>query len=61
MHGMSAAFLLGLIDKVNELPGFSWFKPCLAPKDIVYIGTRVLQKGEKAAMKQLGIKAFTVS
>lgn len=61
MHGMTIGFLAGLVNNANTLPGFGWFKPCLAPKDIVYIGTRMLSKGEKIAIKKLGIKAFTVS
>jgi arginase len=61
MHGMPIGFLAGLVNKVQDLPGFNWFKPCLSPKDIVYIGTRTLNEGEKVAIKKLGIKTFTVS
>jgi arginase family enzyme len=61
MHGMPLAFLLGLVDNANQLPGFGWFKPCLHPKEIVYIGLRDLDRGEKTFIKKLGIKAFTVS
>lgn len=60
MHGMPLAFLLGLVDDANKLPGFHWFKPTLDPKDIVYIGLRDLDKAEKSIIKKLGIKAFTV-
>lgn len=60
MHGMPLAFLLGLVENANKLPGFQWFKPCVKPTDIVYIGLRDLDKGEKLAIKKLGIKAFTV-
>lgn len=60
MHGMPVAFLLGLVSDAKKLPGFSWFEPCVAPKDIVYIGLRDLDKGEKLAIRKHGIKAFTV-
>ncbi len=60
MHGMPIAFLLGLVDNAQALPGFEWFKPCLAPRDLVYIGLRDLDSGEKKFIRDLGIKAFTV-
>ncbi len=61
MHGMPLAFLLGLVNDAHTYPGFSWFKPCVKPSDIVYIGLRDLDKGEKRIIKKLGIKAYTVS
>ena len=60
MHGMPLAFLLGLVDNASSLPSMQWFKPCLEPKDIVYIGLRDLDTPEKLAIKRLGIKAFTM-
>ena len=60
MHGMPLGFLLGLVDKPNALPSMQWFKPCLQPKDIVYIGLRDLDTPEKNTIKRLGIKAFTM-
>jgi arginase len=61
MHGMPVAFLLGLVDQFKTLPGFSWFESSVVPQDIVYIGLRDLDRAEKATIKKLGIKAFTVS
>ena len=61
MHGMPVAFLLGLVENAKSLPSLDWFNPCLKPEDIVYIGLRDLDKPEKAAIKRLGIKSFTVS
>ena len=61
VHGMPVAFLMGLVDKVQELPSFDWFTPCITPKDVVYIGLRDLDPGEKQLIRKLGIKAFTVS
>ena len=60
MHGMPLGFLLGLVDNVSTYPSLQWFKPCLNPKDIVYIGLRDLDGPEKMAIKRLGIKAFTM-
>lgn len=61
MHGMPLGFLLGLAKNMNSLPNFGWIKPCVKPHEIVYIGLRDLDQGEKKAIKALGIKAFTVS
>jgi arginase len=58
---MPLAFLLDLVENVNSYPSMQWFKPCLNPKDLVYIGLRDLDQPEKDAIKRLGIKAFTVS
>lgn len=57
---MPVGFLMGLIDDANKLPGFSWFQPCLKPEDVIYIGLRDLDKGEKQIIRKLGIKAYTV-
>jgi arginase len=61
LHGMPLAFLLGLVENVNSLPSFEYFKPCLKPSDIVYVGLRDVDKEERKFIKDLGIKAFTVS
>jgi len=58
-HGMPVAHLLGWIPE-GTVPGFDWFKPCLSKDDIVYIGLRDLDKGEKANLKKHGIKCFTM-
>eukprot|EP01035_Chromulina_nebulosa_P018570 gene18570-24294_t len=60
MHGMPLSFLLGLVKDYNSIPSMSWFKPCLNPADIVYIGLRDLDEPEKKIIKQLGIKSFTM-
>lgn len=60
LHGMPLAFLLGLVDNVNALDSFEYFQPCLVPSDIVYIGLRDVDSGEKKIIKDLGIKAFTM-
>jgi arginase len=61
MHGMPVAFLLGLVENANKLPGFGWYDaPYVKPEDIVYIGLRDLDSEEKKVIKKLGIKSFTM-
>ena len=59
IHGMSVAFLLGLVDK-SRMPSFDWFQPCLEPQNLVYIGLRDLDSEEKQVLRRLGIKVFTM-
>ncbi|XP_049626411.1 arginase-2, mitochondrial isoform X2 [Suncus etruscus] len=48
LHGQPVSFLLReLKDKVPQLPGFSWLKPCLSPPSIVYIGLRDVDPPER--------------
>lgn len=54
---MPVSFLLGLGEPVPE---FDWIKPVLKPKDIVYIGLRDVDAGEKRILKNNGIKAFSM-
>lgn len=58
-HGMPVAHLLGWMEE-GSVPGFDWFKPCLKTEDIVYIGLRDLDKGERVNLKKHGIKCFTM-
>ncbi|XP_046902762.1 arginase-2, mitochondrial isoform X2 [Hypomesus transpacificus] len=61
LHGQSVAFLLkDLQDKMPQLPGFSWMKPFLAARDLVYIGLRDVDPGEHLILKNLGIQYFTM-
>ena len=60
MHGMPVAFLMGLVDNAEKLPGFEWFEPRVDPKDVVYIGLRDLDEDEKITIRKLGIKAYSV-
>ncbi|KAG8444556.1 hypothetical protein GDO86_009643 [Hymenochirus boettgeri] len=46
---------------VPAVPGFSWVKPCLSAKDIVYIGLRDVDPGEHYILKNLGIKFYSMS
>jgi arginase len=54
MHGMPLSFLLGIVKDVNKYPAMDWFSSSLHPKDLVYIGLRDLDAGEKAIIKELG-------
>ena len=60
MHGMPVSFLMGLVEDAHKLPSMQWFKPCIAPKDVVYIGLRDLDRPERETIKRLGIKAYTM-
>ncbi len=50
-------FLLGLGKPVAE---FDWIKPVLQPKNIVYIGLRDVDAGEKHTIRDQKIKAFSM-
>jgi arginase len=58
-HGMPVAHLLGWLGE-GTVPGFDWFKPCLASDDIVFIGLRDLDSAEKINLKKHNIKCFTM-
>jgi len=60
IHGMPVAFLMGL-PSTETVPEFSWIKPgILKPHQIVYIGIRDADVGEKRIMREHGIKAFSM-
>nr|XP_020655540.1 arginase-2, mitochondrial isoform X2 [Pogona vitticeps] len=61
LHGQPVSFLLReLQDKVPQLPGFSWIKPCLSRSDIVYIGLRDVDPAEHYILKNFGIQYFSM-
>lgn len=62
LHGQPVAFLIKeLKDQMPDVPGFSWVKPCLSAKDIVYIGLRDVDPGEHCILKTLGIKYYSMT
>lgn len=62
LHGQPVAFLIKeLKNQMPDVPGFSWVKPCLAAKDIVYIGLRDVDPGEHCILKTLGIKYYSMT
>ncbi|KAM4904555.1 arginase-2, mitochondrial-like [Sylvia borin] len=61
LHGQPVSFLLREIqDKVPQLPGFSWLKPCLSASDIVYIGLRDVDPAEYYILKNFDIQYFSM-
>lgn len=58
VHGMPVAHLLGLGDP--RLAGLASVTPAVRPEHLVYIGLRDLDDAEKAAIRELGIRAFTM-
>ncbi|XP_037652468.1 arginase-2, mitochondrial isoform X2 [Sebastes umbrosus] len=61
IHGQPVAFMLKeLQDKMPNIPGFSWLKPFLSSRDLVYIGLRDVDPGEYHILKNLGIQYFTM-
>ncbi|TFJ81342.1 hypothetical protein NSK_007303 [Nannochloropsis salina CCMP1776] len=63
LHGMVLSFLMNL-DNSRNMKGFHWLNdesiPVLLPTRLVYVGLRDLDKGEKAFIRSLGIKAYTM-
>lgn len=54
---MPVSFLMGLGKPVEE---FSWINGNLKPSNLVYIGLRDVDSGEKKILKEQGIKAFSM-
>ncbi|XP_006973173.1 arginase-2, mitochondrial [Peromyscus maniculatus bairdii] len=61
IHGQPLSFLVReLQDKVPQLPGFSWVKPCLSSPSIVYIGLRDVDPPEHFILKNYDIQYFSM-
>ncbi|XP_046344056.2 arginase-1-like [Haliotis rufescens] len=61
VHGMPLSFIVKELEPyMPTIPGFEWAKPCLAAKDIAYIGLRDVDGGEKAIIDKLGIHSFSM-
>lgn len=58
IHGMPLAASLGL--GTSELANINGFAPKIQPENVVIIGARSLDSGEKRLVKELGIKVFTM-
>ncbi len=56
IHGMPVGVSLGL--GVEELTGIGGFSPKLLPENLVYIGLRSVDTGEKQYIRDLGIEAY---
>ncbi|KAF1322703.1 Arginase, partial [Globisporangium splendens] len=62
MHGMPISFLMkGLVDS-SKVPGFEWLAngPTMNPDQLVYVGLRDVDAGERRIIRDLGIKAFSM-
>jgi arginase len=59
VHGMPLAAALGLAGAGFE--SNSWPLPALDPNRVVLIGARSIDPGEKEAIKELGVAAYTMS
>ena len=57
-HGMPAAHVFGWI-KNTDLKCFEWVDVNIAPENVVFIGLRDLDKGEKDLLTKHGIKYYT--
>jgi arginase len=58
VHGMPVAHLLGLGDA--RLAGLAGASPAVRADQLVYVGLRDLDDAEKAAIREQGIRAFTM-
>eukprot|EP01083_Nonionella_stella_P083479 230863_1 len=61
IHGMSVGFLMRRV-KPGDVSGFKWLDnvPPLSNDRLVYIGLREVDADEKIAIKELGIKTFSM-
>ncbi|XP_076024054.1 arginase-1 [Genypterus blacodes] len=61
-HGQPMSYLIHeLRAKIPVLPNFSWIKPCVSARDVVYVGLRDVDPEEHYILKFLGIKVFSMS
>ncbi|WP_347552704.1 arginase [Pseudalkalibacillus hwajinpoensis] len=58
IHGMPLAVSLGIGDE--SLTGISGYSPKVKPENIVIIGARSLDEGERELIKEKGIKVYTM-
>uniref|UniRef100_A0A665VP57 Arginase n=1 Tax=Echeneis naucrates TaxID=173247 RepID=A0A665VP57_ECHNA len=62
IHGQPLSYVLyELQSKIPVLPNFSWIKPCVSAKDLVYIGLRDVDPSEHHLLKLLGVKVFSMT
>jgi arginase len=61
LHGMPLALAMNLCDRAR-IPGMKWLSrvPIMDPSQLVYIGLRDIDAGERKFIKSLGIKTFTM-
>jgi len=60
IHGMPVGFLSGLVKE--RIQPFEWMESSyITPQDVVYIGLRDVDSGERALLKEHGVKCFSMS
>ncbi|KAF7649743.1 hypothetical protein LDENG_00136730, partial [Lucifuga dentata] len=60
-HGQPMSYLIHeLLSKIPVLPNFSWIRPCVWARDVVYVGLREVDPEEHYILKLLGIKVFSM-
>lgn len=60
LNGMPLAFLMGLVEET--ISGYEWLDdfPRLQPEQLVYVGLRDVDPGERKTIRNLGIAAYTM-
>ncbi|XP_014664761.1 PREDICTED: arginase, hepatic-like [Priapulus caudatus] len=59
LHGMSGAFSIKELDKyIPKMPGWDWLTPTVAARDIVYIGLRDVDPGERYLLDKYRIQCY---
>ncbi|KAJ8365597.1 hypothetical protein SKAU_G00144280 [Synaphobranchus kaupii] len=62
IHGQPVSYLIReLHPKIPVMQGFSWIKPCISARDIIYIGLRDVDPEEHYILKYLGVKFFSMT
>jgi len=62
LHGQPVSFILHELDEyLPGLKGFEWNLSCLPARNMVYIGLRDLDPAETILIKNLNIKAYSMS
>jgi len=62
IHGMPISFVSKLYDASSKLPGFEWMAavPPLTGDQLVYVGLRDVDLGERELIRKLGATAYTM-
>ncbi|ESP01024.1 hypothetical protein LOTGIDRAFT_207734 [Lottia gigantea] len=61
IHGMPLSFVSKELEAyVPKLKGFEWCFPCISVKDIVYIGLRDVDEGERCIIEHFGIAHYSM-
>lgn len=61
LHGMPLSFILKGFPHAHKVPGYEWTRPCIEPKNLVYIGIRDTDPEEFIMTRKLGIPMFSMN